>query len=68
MRTEVGEEDPAFGEFTREIARVELDVLTLEATELRIIAQMSRGIDQDQLGSLRIRGTEIFQRITDLDS
>ena len=45
VRTEVGEDDPTFGEFIKEIARVELDVLALEATELRIVAQMSRGID-----------------------
>jgi alkylation response protein AidB-like acyl-CoA dehydrogenase len=67
VRTEVGEGDPAFGEFIREIARVELDVLALEATELRIVAQMSRGIDPGPAASLfKIRGTEIFQRITDL--
>jgi alkylation response protein AidB-like acyl-CoA dehydrogenase len=67
VKTEVGEDDPAFGEFIREIARVELDVLALEATELRIIAQMSRGIDPGPAASLfKIRGTEIFQRITDL--
>src|SRR6185436_11233064 len=45
VRTEVGEDGPTFGEFVKEIARVELDVLALEATELRIVAQMSRGID-----------------------
>ncbi len=28
-----------------EIARIEVDVLALEATELRVVAQMSRGID-----------------------
>jgi alkylation response protein AidB-like acyl-CoA dehydrogenase len=67
VRTEVGEDDLAFGEFIREIARVELDVLALEATELRIVAQMSRGIDPGPAASLfKIRGTEIFQRITDL--
>ena len=67
VRTEVGEDDPTFGEFIKEIARVELDVLALEATELRIVAQMSRGIDPGPAASLfKIRGTEIFQRITDL--
>ena len=67
MRTEVGEDDPTFGEFIKEIARVELDVLALEATELKIVAQMSRGIDPGPAASLfKIRGTEIFQRITDL--
>ena len=67
VRTEIGEDDPAFGEFVKEIARVELDVLALEATELRVVAQMSRGIDPGPAASLfKIRGTEIFQRITDL--
>src|SRR5437773_7085525 len=67
VKTEVGEDDPTFGEFIKDIARVELDVLALEATELRIVAQMSRGIDPGPAASLfKIRGTEIFQRITDL--
>src|SRR5438045_9626720 len=67
LRTEVGEDDPTFGEFIKEIARVELDVLALEATELRVVAQMSRGINPGPAASLfKIRGTEIFQRITDL--
>src|SRR5260370_881023 len=67
VKTEISGDDPAFSEFIREIARVELDVLALEATELRIVAQMSRGIDPGPVASLfKIRGTEIFQRITDL--
>jgi alkylation response protein AidB-like acyl-CoA dehydrogenase len=67
VRSEIPDDDPAFAEFTREIARVELDVLALEATELRVVAQMSRGIDLGPAASLfKIRGTEIFQRITDL--
>jgi alkylation response protein AidB-like acyl-CoA dehydrogenase len=42
-------------------------VLALEATELRIVAQMSRGIDPGPVASLfKIRGTEIFQNITEL--
>ena len=54
-------------EFIKDIARVELDLLALEATELRVVAQMSRGIDPGPAASLfKIRGTEIFQRITDL--
>jgi alkylation response protein AidB-like acyl-CoA dehydrogenase len=64
---EFSEDDPARAEFVKEIARVELDVLALEATELRIVAQMARGIDPGPVASLfKIRGTEIFQRITDL--
>jgi alkylation response protein AidB-like acyl-CoA dehydrogenase len=57
----------AYLEFTRDIARIELDVLALEATELRIVAQMARGIDPGPAASLfKIRGTEIFQSITEL--
>jgi alkylation response protein AidB-like acyl-CoA dehydrogenase len=67
VKAEIPEDDPALGEFIRDIARVELDVLALEATELRFIAQMSRGIDPGPAASLfKIRGTEIFQCITDL--
>ena len=67
VNAEIPEDDAARGEFVKDIARVELDVLALEATELRIVAQMSRGIDPGPVASLfKIRGTEIFQRITDL--
>jgi alkylation response protein AidB-like acyl-CoA dehydrogenase len=67
VRAEIDDDDPSFGEFIKDIARVELDVLALEATELRVVAQMSRGIDPGPAASLfKIRGTEIFQRITDL--
>src|SRR3981189_1961714 len=67
VKNEIPEDDPSFGEFIKDIARVELDVLALEATELRVVAQMSRGIDPGPAASLfKIRGTEIFQRITDL--
>src|SRR5258705_384787 len=39
----------------------------LSATELRIVAQMARGIDAGPVASLfKIRGTEIFQNITEL--
>jgi alkylation response protein AidB-like acyl-CoA dehydrogenase len=67
VKAEIAEDDPVYNEFITDIARVELDVLALEATELRVIAQMSRGIDPGPAASLfKIRGTEIFQRITDL--
>jgi alkylation response protein AidB-like acyl-CoA dehydrogenase len=67
VRTEVAEDDPAHLEFLRDIARIELDVLALEATELRVVAQMARGIDPGPAASLfKIRGTEIFQNITEL--
>ena len=67
VRAEIPEDDPARLEFVRDIARVELDVLALEATELRVVAQMARGIDPGPAASLfKIRGTEIFQTITEL--
>jgi hypothetical protein len=67
VKAEIPDDDPARGEFVKDIARVELDVLALEATELRVVAQMARGIDPGPAASLfKIRGTEIFQRITDL--
>jgi alkylation response protein AidB-like acyl-CoA dehydrogenase len=67
VKAEIAQDDPAYLEFVRDIARIELDVLALEATELRIVAQMSRGIDPGPVASLfKIRGTEIFQDITEL--
>ena len=67
VKAEIPEDDPAHLEFIRDIARVELDVLALEATELRVVAQMARGIDPGPAASLfKIRGTEIFQNITEL--
>jgi alkylation response protein AidB-like acyl-CoA dehydrogenase len=67
VKKEIPEGDPTSSEFVKDIAKVELDVLALEATELRVVAQMSRGIDPGPAASLfKIRGTEIFQRITDL--
>lgn len=67
VKAEIAEDDPTFGEFIKDIARAELDVLSLEATEARVIGQMSRGIEPGPAASLfKIRGTEIFQRITDL--
>jgi hypothetical protein len=67
VESEISRDDPAYFEFIKEIARLELDVLALEATELRVVAQMSRGIDPGAAASLfKIRGTEIFQEITEL--
>jgi alkylation response protein AidB-like acyl-CoA dehydrogenase len=67
VKAEIPADDPAHLEFVKEIARVELDVLALEATELRVVAQMARGIDPGPAASLfKIRGTEIFQNITEL--
>jgi alkylation response protein AidB-like acyl-CoA dehydrogenase len=67
VKAEIAADDPAHLEFRKEIGRIELDVLALEATELRVIAQMARGIDPGPAASLfKIRGTEIFQGITEL--
>ena len=67
VKAEISADDPALLEFRKEIGRIELDVLALEATELRVIAQMARGIDPGPAASLfKIRGTEIFQGITEL--
>jgi alkylation response protein AidB-like acyl-CoA dehydrogenase len=67
VKAEIPVDDPAHLEFRRDIARIELDVLALEATELRVVAQMARGIDPGPAASLfKIRGTEIFQSITEL--
>jgi alkylation response protein AidB-like acyl-CoA dehydrogenase len=67
VRTDMDESDPAYSEFLKEIARIELDVLALEATELRVVAQMMRGIEPGAAASMfKIRGTEIFQEITEL--
>jgi alkylation response protein AidB-like acyl-CoA dehydrogenase len=67
VESEIPSDDPAYLEFIKEIARIDLDVLALEATELRVVAQMSRGIDPGAAASLfKIRGTEIFQEITEL--
>jgi alkylation response protein AidB-like acyl-CoA dehydrogenase len=67
VKAEIPKDDPAYLEFIRDIARIELDVLALEATELRIVAQMARGIDPGPIASMfKIRGTEIFQNITEL--
>jgi hypothetical protein len=67
VKAEIPKDDPAYLEFIRDIARIELDVLALEATELRMVAQMARGIDPGPMASMfKIRGTEIFQNITEL--
>ncbi|WPO43969.1 acyl-CoA dehydrogenase family protein [Tardiphaga sp. 42S5] len=67
VKSEIDDEDPAAAQFELDIAKVELDLLALEATELRIVSQMSRGIEPGAAASLfKIRGTEIFQRIANL--
>ena len=67
VKSEIHAGDPAAAEFGRDIAKVEIDLLALEATEFRMISQMSRGKDPGAAASLlKIRGTEILQRIADL--
>jgi alkylation response protein AidB-like acyl-CoA dehydrogenase len=66
-KAEIRSDDIVANEFAREIAKLEIDLLALEATEFRMISQMSRGKDPGAAASLlKIRGTEIGQRLTDL--
>jgi alkylation response protein AidB-like acyl-CoA dehydrogenase len=55
------------GEFSRKISEVEIDLTALEVTELRTLAAESRGQGPGPESSiLKIKGTEIQQRITEL--
>jgi alkylation response protein AidB-like acyl-CoA dehydrogenase len=59
--------DGAALDVAKDIAKLEIDLLALEATEARMISQLSRGKDPGAAASLlKIRGTEISQRIADL--
>ena len=54
-------------DFSRKIADLEIDLAALEYTELRTLAQESKGHSAGPESSiLKIRGTEIQQRITEL--
>jgi alkylation response protein AidB-like acyl-CoA dehydrogenase len=54
-------------DFSRKIAELEIDLSALEYTELRTLAQEARGGHAGPESSiLKIRGTEIQQRITEL--
>jgi len=54
-------------EFSRKIAELEIDLLGLEVTELRTLAAESKGQGPGPEASiLKIKGTEIQQRITEL--
>jgi alkylation response protein AidB-like acyl-CoA dehydrogenase len=60
-------DDAAALDVAKDIAKLEIDLLALEATEARMISQLSRGKDPGAAASLlKIRGTEISQRIADL--
>ena len=64
---EIRADDPVASDVARDIARVEIDLMALEATEFRMISQMERGKDPGAAASLlKIRGTEIMQRVRDL--
>jgi alkylation response protein AidB-like acyl-CoA dehydrogenase len=66
-RAELAPDDPAGCDLAKDIARVEIDLIALEATEIRMISQLSRGKEPGPAASLlKIRGTEIHQRIADL--
>ena len=66
-KKEIRADDFAAADFTRDIAKLEIDILALEATEYRMVSQLSRGKDPGAAASLlKIRGTEITQRLTDL--
>jgi alkylation response protein AidB-like acyl-CoA dehydrogenase len=54
-------------EFSRKVAEVEIDLTAVEFTELRTLAAESRGKPPGPESSiLKIKGTEIQQRITEL--
>src|SRR5271170_5187012 len=66
-RAEMSPDDPVSCDLARDIAKVDIDLIALEATEARMISQLSRGKDPGPAASLlKIRGTEIHQRIADL--
>jgi len=67
VANEIRPDDPEAPLFTLELAKAEVDLMALEAAELRMISQLSRGKDPGAAASLlKIRGTEIAQRLADL--
>jgi len=55
------------GEFARKIAEVEIELTALEFTELRTLAQEAKGqMAGPESSILKIKGTEIQQRLTEL--
>src|SRR6516225_1512747 len=66
-RAEFASDDPVALDLAKDIAKIEIDLIALEATEARMISQLSRGKDPGAAASLlKIRGTEIHQRIAGL--
>ena len=67
VRAEITAGEPEAYALANDIARLEIDLLALEATEARMISQLSRGKDPGPAASLlKIRGTEIHQRLAAL--
>jgi alkylation response protein AidB-like acyl-CoA dehydrogenase len=52
--------------FRAKIAELEMDLMALEMTNLRVIAAADGPTPLEQAGMLKIRGTEIQQRLTEL--
>lgn len=56
-------------EFARQIARLEMDALALEWSVLRLLANEKNSYDQTAIASaLKIRGSELQQRVTELQT
>ena len=53
-------------EFSRHIAELEVDLMALEFTELRTLARESKGGHGPEASILKIKGTDIQQRLTEL--
>ncbi len=53
-------------EFARNIAELQIDLLALEFTELRTLANESKGGHGPEASILKIKGTDIQQRLTEL--
>ena len=52
--------------FSRSVAELEVDLLALEFTELRTLANESKGGHGPEASILKIKGTDIQQRLTEL--
>ena len=53
-------------DFARNIAELQIDLLALEFTELRTLARESKGGHGPEASILKIKGTDIQQRLTEL--
>ena len=73
LRDIVGAEPSGFGhalsdeEFSRELSQIEIEIMALEGTELRILGSLATGQNVGPESSLlKTRGTEIGQMLTEL--